>query len=108
MLKHARAGIPFEVMGLLIGEIVDDYTVKVVDVFAMPQSATSVSVESVDPVYQSQMLDLLKQTQRMENCVGWYHSHPSYGCWLSHVDIQTQQSYEQLNKKSIAIVVDPI
>lgn len=36
MLKHARAGIPFEVMGLLIGEIVDDYTIKVVDVFSMP------------------------------------------------------------------------
>lgn len=36
MLKHARSGIPFEVMGLLIGEIIDDYTIKVVDVFSMP------------------------------------------------------------------------
>ena len=35
-IKHARAGIPFEVMGLLIGEIIDDYTIKVVDVFSMP------------------------------------------------------------------------
>jgi hypothetical protein len=26
-----------EVMGLMLGEFVDDYTVKVVDVFAMPQ-----------------------------------------------------------------------
>jgi len=25
-----------EVMGLMLGEFVDDYTVKVVDVFAMP------------------------------------------------------------------------
>lgn len=39
-------------MGLLIGEIVDDYTIKVVDVFAMPQTASSVSVEAIDPVYQ--------------------------------------------------------
>ena len=31
-----RAGVPLEVMGLLLGEFVDDYTVKVVDVFAMP------------------------------------------------------------------------
>jgi len=36
MLKHGRAGVPMEVMGLLLGEFVDDYTVKVVDVFAMP------------------------------------------------------------------------
>jgi 26S proteasome regulatory subunit N11 len=26
-----------EVMGLMLGEFVDDYTIKVVDVFAMPQ-----------------------------------------------------------------------
>lgn len=23
--------------------------------------------------------------------VGWYHSHPGFGCWLSSVDINTQQ-----------------
>ncbi len=33
-----RAGVPMEVMGLMLGEFVDDYTVKVVDVFAMPQA----------------------------------------------------------------------
>ena len=27
-----------EVMGLMLGEFVDDYTVRVVDVFAMPQA----------------------------------------------------------------------
>ncbi len=40
MLKHGRAGVPLEVMGLMLGEIVDDYTIRVVDVFAMPQSGT--------------------------------------------------------------------
>lgn len=40
MLKHARAGVPMEVMGLMLGEFIDDYTVSVVDVFAMPQSGT--------------------------------------------------------------------
>lgn len=30
-----------EVMGLLLGEFIDDYTVKVVDVFSMPQSGKS-------------------------------------------------------------------
>jgi 26S proteasome regulatory subunit N11 len=28
MLKHGRAGVPMEVMGLMLGEFVDDYTVK--------------------------------------------------------------------------------
>jgi hypothetical protein len=107
-----------EVMGLMLGEFVDDYTVRapvrtagsaaapvkpwacpcvwqrallhaprhartrtptptrepcgdpplsqvrVVDVFAMPQSGTGVSVEAVDPVFQTKMLDMLKQTGR--------------------------------------------
>lgn len=51
MLKHARAGVPIEVMGLMLGMFVDEYTIKVVDVFAMPQSGTTVSVESVDSVF---------------------------------------------------------
>lgn len=40
--------------------------------------------------------------------VGWYHSHPGFGCWLSGVDINTQQSFEQLNPRAVSIVVDPI
>lgn len=108
MLKHGRAGVPMEVMGLMLGEFVDDYTVKVVDVFAMPQSGTGVSVEAVDPVFQTNMLDMLKQTGRPEMVVGWYHSHPGFGCWLSGVDINTQQSFEQLNARSVAVVIDPI
>eukprot|EP00123_Amoebidium_parasiticum_P014805 comp22651_c0_seq1/m.34917 comp22651_c0_seq1/g.34917 ORF comp22651_c0_seq1/g.34917 comp22651_c0_seq1/m.34917 type:complete len:311 (-) comp22651_c0_seq1:46-978(-) len=108
MLKHGRAGVPMEVMGLMLGEFVDDYTVRVVDVFAMPQSGTGVSVEAVDPVFQTKMLDMLRQTGRPEIVVGWYHSHPGFGCWLSGVDINTQQSFEALNQRAVAVVVDPI
>lgn len=74
-------------MGLMLGEFVDEYTVNVIDVFAMPQSGTvrylsvmihyfplqGVSVEAVDPVFQAKMLDMLKQTGRPEMVVGWYN-----------------------------------
>jgi 26S proteasome regulatory subunit N11 len=108
MLKHGRAGVPMEVMGLMLGEYVDDYTVRVLDVFAMPQSGTGVSVEAVDPVFQQQMVDMLKQTGRPELVVGWYHSHPGFGCWLSGVDVNTAASFEKLNPRSVSVVVDPI
>lgn len=108
MLKHGRAGVPMEVMGLMLGEFIDEYTVQVIDVFAMPQSGTSVTVESVDHVFQTKMMEMLKQVGRCVDCipakirlfqllhrpeevVGWYHSHPGFGCWLSGVDINTQQ-----------------
>jgi len=108
MLKHGRAGVPMEVMGLMLGEFIDDYTVNCIDVFAMPQSGTGVSVESVDPVFQTNMMEMLKQTNRPEMVVGWYHSHPGFGCWLSGVDVNTQQSFEQLHPRAVAVVIDPI
>jgi len=97
-----------EVMGLMLGDFVDEYTVNVIDVFSMPQSGTGVSVEAVDPVFQTKMIDMLKQTGRPEMVVGWYHSHPGFGCWLSGVDVNTAQSFEQLNARAVAVVIDPI
>lgn len=135
MLRHGRAGVPMEVMGLMLGDFVDEFTVRVVDVFAMPQSGTGVSVEAVDPVFQTKMMEMLRQTGRLvfpyfftlllisitnhdrlfrklssrpETVVGWYHSHPGFGCWLSSVDINTQQAFEQLTPRAVAVVVDPI
>lgn len=73
MLRHGRAGVPMEVMGLMLGEFVDDYTVRVVDVFAMPQSGTGVSVEAVDPVFQTKMMDMLRQTGRYAHPLPLFH-----------------------------------
>ena len=64
MVMHARSGGSIEVMGLMLGEFVDEYTVQVIDVFAMPQSGTTVTVESVDHVFQTKMVEMLKQTGR--------------------------------------------
>ena len=77
-------------MGLMLGEFVDEYTVRVIDVFAMPQSGTGVSVEAVDPVFQTKMLDMLKQTGRPEMVADafWSDSRLSHllvhflGCWM--------------------------
>ena len=108
MLKHGRAGVPMEVMGLMLGSYVDEYTTKIVDVFAMPQAGSSVTVEAVDPVFQAKMLEMLKQADRDENCVAWYHSHPGYGCWLSGTDVNTHTTFEQLDKRQVAVVIDPL
>jgi 26S proteasome regulatory subunit N11 len=59
-----------EVMGLMLGEFVDQYMVRVVDVFSMPQNGTRVSVEAVDHVFQTNMLAMLEQTGRQKMVVG--------------------------------------
>ena len=108
MLKHGKAGIPLEVMGLMLGDYIDDYTVKCIDVFAMPQAGTEATIEAIDEAFQARMVEMLKQTGRSEIVVGWYHSHPGFGCFLSSVDVNTQKSFEQLNQRFVAVVVDPI
>ena len=108
MLRHGKAGIPLEVMGLMLGDYVDDYTVKCIDVFSMPQSGTETTIESIDEGFQVRMVEMLKQTGRNEIVVGWYHSHPGFGCWLSSTDINTQKTFEQQVPRTVAVVVDPI
>ena len=108
MLRHGKAGIPLEVMGLMLGDYVDEYTVKCIDVFSMPQSGTETTIESIDEGFQVKMVEMLKQTGRNEIVVGWYHSHPGFGCWLSQTDINTQKTFEQQVPRTVAVVVDPI
>lgn len=45
---------------------------------------------------------------RLENAIGWYHSHPGYGCWLSGIDVSTQMLNQNYQEPFVAIVIDPV
>lgn len=45
---------------------------------------------------------------RLENIVGWYHSHPGYGCWLSGIDVHTQMTNQQYQDPFVAVVVSEL
>lgn len=45
---------------------------------------------------------------RLENAIGWYHSHPGYGCWLSGIDVSTQMLNQNFQEPFVAIVIDPV
>lgn len=53
-------------------------------------------------------MEKMKQVGREQNVVGWYHSHPGFGPWLSGTDIETQRQQEALQARAVAVVVDPI
>lgn len=53
-------------------------------------------------VMQSSML---VQVGRLENAIGWYHSHPGYGCWLSGIDVNTQLNNQSYQDPFVAVVV---
>ena len=108
MASHTRRGGDLEVMGLLQG-VVDGRTMVVLDAFALPVEGTETRVNAQAEAYEYMVQHtLLSQAAgRRENVIGWYHSHPGYGCWLSGIDVATQKLNQEHQEPWLAIVVDP-
>ncbi|TVY78576.1 COP9 signalosome complex subunit [Lachnellula suecica] len=108
MVMHARSGGSIEVMGLMQGKISGD-TIIVTDAFMLPVEGTETRVNAADEAneYLVQYLQLCRDQGKMENAVGWYHSHPGYGCWLSGIDVTTQSTHQTFNDPFLAVVIDP-
>ncbi|EAQ91130.1 hypothetical protein CHGG_03065 [Chaetomium globosum CBS 148.51] len=107
MVMHARSGGALEIMGIMQG-YVDGTALVVTDAFRLPVEGTEtrVNAQSDADEYLVEYLSLCRDESRQENVIGWYHSHPGYGCWLSGIDVATQQ-LQQLQGPMVAIVIDP-
>lgn len=122
---HARSGGNIEIMGLMQGKIQDD-TMYVMDSFALPVEGTETRVNAQNEAYEYMVSYIekskevnkspifylsfvlkkgLPQVGRLENVLGWYHSHPGYGCWLSGIDVNTQMLNQQYQEPFVAVVV---
>ncbi|MCG7845318.1 MAG: Mov34/MPN/PAD-1 family protein [Methanomassiliicoccales archaeon] len=106
-LSKVKEGL--EVMGFLLGEVFThqgrEYTV-VRDVATTDLEATSVSVR-FDPDGFESLFASLECTRFRYVLVGWYHSHPGHGCFLSSTDIATQKGMFD-RPYHTALVVDPV
>jgi len=58
--------------------------------------------------YMVEVVEMAKSIGRPEHLVGWYHSHPGYGCWMSGIDCSTQQLNQQYQEPWLALIIDPI
>ena len=107
MVMHARSGGSLEVMGFMQGKLAGE-TFIVTDAFRLPVEGTETRVNASDEAneYTINYLDRCRENGQMQNAVGWYHSHPGYGCWLSGIDVGTQQM-QQLQGAFVAVVIDP-
>ena len=108
MVMHARSGGHLEVMGLMQGKISGD-TFIVTDAFRLPVEGTETRVNAGDEAneYIVNYLQACRDSGKEENAVGWYHSHPGYGCWLSGIDVGTQHNYQSFSDPWLAVVIDP-
>lgn len=109
MVTHARSGGAIEVMGLMQGKVTADGEIIVMDAFALPVEGTETRVNAGVEAYEYmiQFGESSKRVARPENVVGWYHSHPGYGCWLSGIDVGTQKENQRYQDPFLAVVIDP-
>jgi len=109
MVMHANSGGRIEVMGVMQGRV-DHETFIIMDAFALPVEATEVRVNAGAEAdeYLIKYMTMGQRVGRTENTIGWYHSHPGYGCWLSGIDVGTQMQNQQFQDPWLAIVIDPI
>ncbi|KAF5318462.1 hypothetical protein D9619_010668 [Psilocybe cf. subviscida] len=108
MVIHARSGVPYEIMGLMQGKVVGDSLV-VMDSFALPVQGTETRVNAANEAneYMVEYINQSEKAGRLENAIGWYHSHPGYGCWLSGIDVNTQINNQKYQDPFVAVVIDP-
>ena len=107
-LKYANSKIPkvdwVEVIGLLAGKLDKDDIVHIEDAYPMGHG-TAVYAEIKDyKNYVRAFRDIKKEKLFM---CGWYHSHPTFGCFMSSEDMGTQERYQKLWNKAVALVIDP-
>lgn len=109
MTMHARSGGSIEIMGLMTG-YVSGKSLIITDAFRLPVEGTETRVNAhaeADEYMVNFGISSREYGGQQENPVGWYHSHPGYGCWLSGIDVNTQMTHQMVEDPFVAVVIDP-
>jgi proteasome lid subunit RPN8/RPN11 len=103
MTDYSLKAKPMEAIGLLGGKVERPHELlisKICYVTSGDEVSVSFSEEDFDAFEE-----ILDDTSY---CLGWWHSHPSYGLFLSQTDISTHiYSFQLHNEHSIALVIEP-
>ena len=110
LLDDCRVDVKREHGGILLGEVFEDpggrYFVVVRASLLAPHTAgSSVHLQFSEASWES----LWEQMGTLPECVmvGWYHTHPNLGVFLSGTDRRTQELYFS-QPWQIAVVIDPV
>lgn len=104
IIDWASANTEREVGGYLVG-IIEDKKVIITEVTFSVEKSTPTHV-SLDVMAQMRIIEEIEKREGKETILGWWHTHPSYGLFLSSTDIATQQVYQSLLPEAVAMVND--
>ncbi|MFX1577543.1 MAG: Mov34/MPN/PAD-1 family protein [Promethearchaeota archaeon] len=103
--KAARAGRT-EIGGFLIGKIERNKIVVTRATFPRQRgSRTHVTINDADMAI---LAEELAERGAGEVIIGWHHTHPGLGVFMSGTDVSTQIRYQAFFPEAIALVMDPV
>lgn len=103
--EHACSDTDREVGGVLVGRI-DGSAVISVSIPALQAVGGSANVTFTHEVWE-EALTIVDRDHPGERIVGWYHSHPGFGVFLSEYDQFIQRNFFG-GEGMVALVVDPL
>ncbi|NEQ72774.1 MAG: hypothetical protein F6K23_06635 [Okeania sp. SIO2C9] len=108
---HLGSNTTVEQGGILFGNAYEDpqygIYVEIKSAVAAPSTiGTGAHLEFTSDSWQG-IMDYAKTTHPQENIVGWYHSHPNLGVFMSGTDMNTQRAFFH-HPWCVSIVCDPV
>lgn len=92
-----------EIASLLSGSLQGEYLL-ISDVHSCKRSKSSATTVEIDAQDMSEISDSLDKGSFV---VGWAHSHPRFGTFMSGHDLRVQKDFQNLFSDSVALVLDP-
>lgn len=94
-----------EVIGILVGSI-ENHTIVIEDAVSGEQDSDNTRA-ALPPKTIAEVTDKIMKGDIEGRIVGWYHSHPGFGIFMSSTDINTQKNLQQFSSKVTAMIADP-
>jgi proteasome lid subunit RPN8/RPN11 len=102
--RHAQSANN-EVAGLLLGSIRRN-TLLISGVVTGEQSSSPTHVVLEDK-FLVRVASEFGRRGKKKSIVGWYHSHPQLGCFVSGTDFETQRRFQALFPDAVGLIIDP-
>lgn len=111
LLTYLRSARENERGGVLIGGFGDGGVVEISGAVFPPQltrmrTRCAFDVVNVDIVCEA-VAQLGERAPTLVVIVGWVHSHPTWGTFMSETDKETLRSWTSLDDRAVAVVIDP-
>jgi len=108
--EHANSDTSVEGGGLLLGQVYRDDAgpyVSVNHILKAKETKSSQAQITFTHDTWTHFWNEIDENYSDQKIVGWYHSHPGFGIFLSEMDLFIQREYFN-NPWQVALVVDPI